>query len=118
MLETRDVPGYLYILSNPSFPGLLKIGMTTRLVGDRVAELGAATGVPTAFKIEAYFESSDPQAHETVVHNSLARGRVKGKEFFRVELYEAMNTVSKATGNAPLGDTQSDAIADIFPFCR
>ena len=67
MFQTRGVAGYLYILSNPSMPGLLKIGLTTRPVLDRVEELNAATGVPTAFKIEAYFESSNPQAHEAFV---------------------------------------------------
>jgi hypothetical protein len=86
MPSTRSAPGYLYILSNPSIPGLLKIGLSTRPVPDRVAELNAAAGVPTSFAIEAYFESTNPQAHERSVHQRLGHSRVRGKEFFRISL--------------------------------
>src|SRR4051812_36035783 len=44
--------GFIYILSNPAMPGLVKIGFTTGRVADRVADIGAATGVPAQFKIE------------------------------------------------------------------
>ena len=37
MVKSSGVQGYLYILSNPSMPGLLKIGLTTRPVPERVA---------------------------------------------------------------------------------
>jgi T5orf172 domain-containing protein len=96
--------GYLYILSNPAMPGLLKIGLTTRTVPDRVAELSAATGVPSAFAVEAYFESSDPQEHEKAVHRKLQNRRVAGKEFFRVSLDEAIESLRNPTGNLPLGN--------------
>ena len=96
--------GYLYILSNPAMPGLLKIGLTMRTVPDRVAELSAATGVPSAFTVEAYFESSDPQRHERVVHRKLHQRRVAGKEFFRVRLDEAVECLRAVTGNLPLGN--------------
>lgn len=105
LLEMRTVPGYVYILSNPSFPGLLKIGITTRSVADRAAELSAATGVPAAFTVEAYFESSDPAAHESAVHGALDHARVKGKEFFRVTVEDAINAVRKVTGGVELGDS-------------
>jgi hypothetical protein len=108
----------LYILSNSSVPGLLKIGLTTRPVAERVSELNAATGVATAFTIEAYFESSDPQRHEIALHNSLAHSRVKGKEFFRVTVDQAIKAAHKVTGNSPLGDAENNATAKIFPFCR
>jgi hypothetical protein len=96
--------GYLYILSNPAMPGLLKIGLTMRTVPDRVAELSAATGVPSAFAVEAYFESSDPQQHEKTVHRKLQKRRVTGKEFFRVRLDEAVECLRAVTGNLPLGN--------------
>ena len=102
ILGTRNIPGYLYILTNRSMPGLVKIGITTRLVADRVSELNSATGVPEQFKVEAYFESSDPSKHESSVHRSLAPKRIKGKEFFSVSLEEAIDAVRKVTGNAPL----------------
>jgi hypothetical protein len=98
------VKGYLYILSNPAMPGLLKIGLTTRTVPDRVAELSAATGVPSVFTVEAYFESSSPQKHEKAVHQKLRKHRVAGKEFFRVSLDEAIESARDITGNVPLGN--------------
>ena len=65
LFKFRNIAGYVYILSNSGMPGLLKIGRTTRSVGDRVAELNSATGVPAPFAVEAWFESADPQSHET-----------------------------------------------------
>jgi hypothetical protein len=44
--------GYIYILSNPAMQGLLKIGVTSRDVRERVTQLSAATGVPKPFEIE------------------------------------------------------------------
>jgi ribosomal protein L37AE/L43A len=102
-VKSSGVQGYLYILSNPSMPGLLKIGLTTRPVPERVAELSAATGVPGAFRLEAYFESSDPQMHESSVHQRLAPRRVPCKEFFRVGLDEAIEVAHAVTGQIPLG---------------
>ena len=71
---------------------------------DRVAELSAATGVPSAFTVEAYFESSAPQEHERAVHRRLRNHRVAGKEFFRVRLDEAVECLRAVTGNLPLGN--------------
>ena len=82
MLETRNIPGYVYILTNPSMPDLVKIGITTRPIADRVSELSSATGVPGRFTVEACFESSAPATHESSIHRSLAARRIKGKEFF------------------------------------
>jgi T5orf172 domain len=96
--------GYLYILSNQAMPGLLKIGLTMRTVPHRIAELSAATGVPSAFIVEAYFESSNPQQHEKAVHRKLQERRVTGKEFFRVRLEEAVECLRVVTGNVPRGN--------------
>src|SRR5690349_8396511 len=85
-------------------PGLLKIGLTMRTVPDRVAELSAATGVPSTFVVEAYFESSDPQQHEKTVHRKLQNRRVAGKEFFRIGLDEAVECLRVVTGSMPLGN--------------
>src|SRR5688572_6679317 len=52
-------PGYLYVLINPSLPGLVKIGKTNRDPEQRAAELSAATGVPTPFVLvyDAFFQN-------------------------------------------------------------
>jgi hypothetical protein len=102
MLETRNISGYLYILTNPSMPGLVKIGITTRTVDDRLSELNSATGVPDPFAVEAYFESSNPLVEESAVHTRLALSRVSGKEFFRMTLAEALTAARVITGREPL----------------
>lgn len=53
---------FVYVLTNPSMPGLVKVGKTTTSPGQRMAELHT-TGVPTAFELEfcaevAYFGPS------------------------------------------------------------
>jgi hypothetical protein len=96
------VSGYVYILSNPSMKGLLKIGLSTRPVQDRVAELNSATGVPMPFKIETYFVSNDPEAREQRIHAMLADYRVKGKEFFEVALSESLRVVESICNRPPV----------------
>jgi TPR repeat protein len=106
LFEIRNIAGYLYILSNSEMPGLLKIGQTTRSVGDRVAELNSATGVPAPFAVEAWFESADPQCHETELHKILTRCRLPNREFFRVTIEEAIAAARRITGREPAGSTR------------
>lgn len=97
----RGVAGYIYVLSNPSMPGLVKIGCTTRSVEDRVRELNAPTSVPAPFKVEAFFESPDPQQDEARVHWELSRFRMEGREFFRVGVSETVRIVRSVLGVEP-----------------
>ena len=93
-----------YRLPLPTFEsGDAWSGLTTRSVSDRIAELNSATGVPSPFKVEAYFESSDPPAHERANHRHLASCRVPGKEFFRASLEDALRAARIVTGGEPLG---------------
>jgi hypothetical protein len=85
--------GYMYILSNPAMPGLLKIGFTHRDVSERVGELTAATGVPKPFEIEYYCLTSDLEQIENTVHRHFAPKRVPGKEFFSVEPLEVVEFI-------------------------
>ena len=90
--------GIVYILSNPSMPGLVKIGCTARPVEDRLNELNAATGVPSPFKVEAYFETEKPQEDEARVHKRLDKHRIEGKEFFRLSVAEALAIARSVLG--------------------
>ncbi len=89
-------PGWVYIMSNPSMPGLLKIGVTQRKAKIRAKELSSATGVPTPFVIEFTALVEDPYSVESSVHRALSRARVNGRrEFFRVKKAEARAIVVK-----------------------
>ncbi len=82
--------GYIYILSNPAMPNLLKIGQTRGSLKARVDQLNSATGVPKPFVIEAYFLSQNPRHEEGLVHKVLASSRAPGREFFNLPLKSAL----------------------------
>jgi hypothetical protein len=50
-LPALPSPGWVYTLTNPAMPRLVKIGLTTKTPKERAAELTAATGVPMPFKV-------------------------------------------------------------------
>jgi hypothetical protein len=65
-------PHYIYILVNPSVPGICKIGYTTTTVYDRVKQINSATGVITPWY--PVFSYKCPNGHmlEQEVHEELA----------------------------------------------
>ena len=83
--------GFIYIMSNPAHPGLLKIGQTGRDPDIRRKAL-SSTGVPQEFVIEYQALSSDYEALEKKIHRKLSDVRLsKGKEFFKISVPEAIN---------------------------
>jgi hypothetical protein len=86
--------GFIYILSNPSFPSLLKIGKTERVPSEsRVSEL-YTTGVPSPFKVEYYALVDDHDRLERVIHSRLDSLRHNsGREFFKVDVEEVVRLI-------------------------
>lgn len=87
--------GYLYVLSNESMPGLVKIGRTERQPETRAHEL-RTTGVPQPFRLEIAIHVHDSVAAEAQVHRLLSeRGtRTSGdREFFCLSVAEAVTVV-------------------------
>ena len=84
------ISGYVYILSNPGMPSLLKIGQTSGSIQRRADQLSAATGVPNPFVIEAYFVSQTPKIDEKSLHDAMSAQRRPGREFFEVSLKDAL----------------------------
>ena len=81
---------HIYILSNRSMPGLLKIGMTTRDPKQRIAELNT-TGVPKPFEAEFVAVVDNAQMAERLLHRRLAKHRFdKGREFFKIDVKSAI----------------------------
>ncbi len=81
--------GYVYCLSNPSMPGILKIGYTERAMEERLQEANSSGtwGPPTDYAIETSKFVSEPNHKEKLIHKILAENRVNPrKEFFRVDV--------------------------------
>lgn len=91
----RDNPnnfGIVYVLINPSMPGLVKIGMTTRdNLDTRMREL-YGTGVPVPFEC-AYackVKTSDCTKIEKALHTAFAPNRINAnREFFQIKPEQA-----------------------------
>jgi hypothetical protein len=74
--------GFVYLLSNPAFPNLYKVGCTERSPTQRADEL-SSTGVPEPFDVVAYIECQDPQRVELDIHRRLSVWRCNSRrEFF------------------------------------
>lgn len=94
--------GYVYVLSNPSMPGLLKIGMTRFDPSRRVQELSSATGVPTPFQLVYYREFYDCVAAEIEIHSLLTSKGLRyndQREFFTIDTVEAINILLSLDNN-------------------
>jgi hypothetical protein len=73
-----------YILTNPVYPGLVKVGKTCRDVRERRDEL-YTTGVPLPFDIYATFKTSKYNELEEYLHRKLT-GRInEHREFFKID---------------------------------
>ena len=93
--------GYIYILSNPAMPGLLKIGFTDRTPDERAAELSASTGVPLPFKVAYSLEVDSAQRLEAQIHRTLFKQRLNDKrEFFNIPLAEAIEAADSCKAKA------------------
>lgn len=86
--------GWVYILSTRELRDLLKIGMTTRTVEERVREINGATGVAIPFGVRACWRVREPSKVEKFIHTELHHSRIRGdREFFRMEFSDAKKTV-------------------------
>ena len=94
--EVPDRLGWIYCLSNPSMPGLVKIGRTTKRPSARSRELHT-TGVPTPFVVEGRWLTPDNVGDEAAVHAALAAYRADARrEFFRLSPRGAVKLIDEA----------------------
>ena len=87
--------GYIYCFSNPSMPGILKVGMTERTPEARLSEANASDTwrPPTPYKIEFAKKVSNPSQKEKTLHTLLEQytDRIHPRrEFFRVSQKEVL----------------------------
>ena len=91
-----DYDSWVYVLSNASQPGLLKIGYTKNTPDERARQISNATGVALPYKVEWAFHCYDGFGLEQEVHHKLDSYRVNNnREFFQISLEEAKKTVEE-----------------------
>jgi hypothetical protein len=99
--------GWVYVLVNSSIPGLAKVGRTTRPPAERVAELSAATGVPTPFVLAFEQAFAECEQAERDIHAELDRRGCRlaaNREFFRGspnEIVRVVLQVASVAGDGP-----------------
>ena len=89
---------WVYVLTNPTMPGLCKIGFTKNKPSERVKQINSGTGVAMDFVVEWAFPCFNAHDVEKQVHKYLEDSgfRVnKSKEFFNVSVNEAKAVVER-----------------------
>ncbi|MDG5852449.1 GIY-YIG nuclease family protein [Clostridium beijerinckii] len=86
--------GFIYIMINDSFNGLIKIGKTTVDAEERAKQLSKGSGVPTPFRVASQLYVSNCDATEKKIHDELNDYRVNpNREFFKYPLHKAIDLI-------------------------
>ena len=103
--------GVIYILTNPSFPNLVKIGYANE-VEERVKQLNRSEGLPYAFRVFAIYEV-DKRLTDRTLHKLIDNlnpnlrvtdefnGKLRCREFYEMteeEAYDLLKSISIISG--------------------
>ena len=89
---------WIYILSNETMPGLVKVGFTKNKPSERVKQINAATGVALDFSVEWAYPCFNAHDLEKEIHVYLENNgfRVnKKKEFFNITVEQARSVIER-----------------------
>lgn len=93
--------GWIYILSTREWKDVLKIGMTTRSVEQRVQEINRATGVAIPFGVRRCWHVHNPQLLEKLAHQALTPFRIRDdREFFHINHAKAMKILNSVISDS------------------
>ena len=107
--------GFVYIATNPSYKGYVKIGRAGDLK-KRMRTLSSPSGVLEEFKCEFAKKVNNAVKIEKLMHKVFADRRHKSKkEYFKVKLEQAIAALEIAPGRKVKIPTQQQ-IAPGFPF--
>jgi len=95
--------GWIYLITNPAMPGLVKVGYSMKDPTIRAKDL-AGTGMPHAYVVAYEALVSDPYVVEQKVHSLLERHR-EGKEWFRCDIARAHQAILQVAASAIMFDT-------------
>ena len=91
-----DHDSWVYVLSNPSQPGIFKIGYTSNTPEERARQLSNATGVALPYEVEFAYSCWNGNDLEKDVHERLDEYRLSSqREFFQVDLEEAKEIIEE-----------------------
>lgn len=94
--EAHSKAGWLYVISSPSLPGLVKLGCTRRLnPALRVRELSSSS-LPEPYHAHCFVFSDDCFELENNIHKYFDKERVNpDREFFKIEPKEAIDVLKE-----------------------
>ena len=94
--ESHSKAGWLYVITSPSLPGLVKLGCTRRLNPSiRIKELSSSS-LPEPFHAHCFVFSDDCFELENNIHKYFDKERVNhDREFFRIEPKEAIDVLKE-----------------------
>ena len=90
--------GWVYIITNKSMPGLVKVGYSTKDPLLRAEELNH-TGSPHPYEVVYDVLVMDPHQIEQQVHKLLGE-KNEGKEWFNCLISEAITAIRKISGTS------------------
>lgn len=110
-----DVPpvGWIYAMTNPSMPGLTKVGMTTREPEARLLEANTSGtwGPPTPYTLEFAKKVSKPLQKEKALHAVMKKERINPRrEFFSISPEEVLKLFDLIDGEMGVENTNNDAL--------
>lgn len=104
---TTTEDGLVYVLTNKSMPGLVKIGYSHKdKLENRIRSLSSKTGVPIPFDLEGYIYAEDPKALESYIHSFLDQKGLRfnnKREFYQVAPKVALNLLPELRRSFYLG---------------
>jgi len=86
-MATKPDIGYIYCITNPAMPGVVKIGMTRRTPEKRLADANHDTWNHTKFQLEFAKKVHDPEEKEKTIHKILelhGQRKTTSREFFTI----------------------------------
>ena len=95
--------GWVYIISNRSMPGLIKVGCTGQDPELRAEGLGG-THSPHPYKVEYEILIEQPEKIEGLAHRALSEYR-EGKEWFRCTVEKGIAAVKQVAGDLIINET-------------
>lgn len=107
--------GIVYALTNPAMPGLVKIGMTSRMeIAQRMKELYSSTGVPLPFECVYACEVKDFAKAEKALHIAFAPDRINpNREFFKIDTERVIAILEILGPNNMQKEVNSDLDAEV-----